>query len=278
MPVTVPDLFQLEGSVAFVTGGGGLLGPMHASALLELGATVALADIDRGRAESAAMELSKTHGNRVFAVSTDVTLPASIAEAAQITEERAGSIDILINNAAVDPKVGGGPSNDRLTRLEQFPLETWRRELDVGVTGTFLCCQIIGSRMASRGRGVILNISSDLGIIAPDQRLYQKPGAAPDEQPVKPITYSAVKHAVIGLTRYLATYWAEQGVRVNALAPGGVLAGQSQEFLERVHSRIPLGRLANQDEYKGAVAFLCSNASSYMNGAVVVADGGRSVW
>lgn len=278
MPVAVRDLFQLEGSVAFVTGGGGLLGPMHASALLELGATVALADIDRERAESAAMELSKTHGNRVFAVPTDVTLPASIAEAAQVTEERAGPIDILINNAAVDPKVGGGPSNDRLTRLEQFPLETWRRELDVGVTGTFLCCQIIGSRMASRRRGVILNISSDLGLIAPDQRLYQKPGVPPDEQPVKPITYSAVKHAVIGLTRYLATYWAEQGVRVNALAPGGVLAGQSEEFLDRVQSRIPLGRLANQDEYKGAVAFLCSDASSYMNGAVVVADGGRSVW
>jgi NAD(P)-dependent dehydrogenase (short-subunit alcohol dehydrogenase family) len=274
---SVKDRFDLTGRVAFITGGGGLLGPMHAEAIAELGGIAVLADINLDRAKAAASEISKSSGTRVLAESVDITSVADVERAVSKVEKEIGPIGILINNAANDPKVGAeGIENP--TRVETFPIGVWSADLAVGLTGTFLCCQVIGSRMAKRRAGVILNISSDLGIVAPDQRLYERPDTARENQPVKPITYSVVKHGVIGITKYLATYWATEGVRVNALAPGGVLAGQSPDFLEKVNSRIPLGRLALRDEYKGAVAFLCSDASSYMTGAVLVADGGRTVW
>jgi NAD(P)-dependent dehydrogenase (short-subunit alcohol dehydrogenase family) len=273
----VKQRFDLTGKVAFITGGGGLLGPMHAEAIAELGGIPVLADIDRDRAEAAAKEISLSLGVKAVARKVDITSAGDIQNALRSVESDLGPIGILINNAANDPKVGAtGIENP--TRLEHFPLTVWSADLAVGLTGTFLCCQVIGTAMAARGSGVILNISSDLGIVAPDQRLYETPGIPRGKQPVKPITYSVVKHGVIGITKYLATYWATEGIRVNALAPGGVLAGQSPEFLERVSSRIPLGRLASRDEYKGAVAFLCSDASSYMTGAVLVADGGRTIW
>jgi NAD(P)-dependent dehydrogenase (short-subunit alcohol dehydrogenase family) len=131
--------------------------------------------------------------------------------------------------------------------------------------------------MAKSGSGVILNIASDLSVISPDQRLYRKPGVAEDQQPVKPVTYSVVKHGLIGLTRYLATYWADKGVRVNAISPGGVYAGQPEEFVARLADLIPMGRMATLDEYKAAIVFLCSQASSYMTGQNIVIDGGRTV-
>ena len=132
--------------------------------------------------------------------------------------------------------------------------------------------------MAERGSGVIVNIASDLGVIAPDQRLYRREGIAPDLQPVKPVTYSVVKTGLIGLTRYLATYWGDRGVRCNALSPGGVENGQPEDFVARLSSLIPMGRMARADEYQGALLFLCSDASSYMNGQNLVIDGGRSCW
>jgi NAD(P)-dependent dehydrogenase (short-subunit alcohol dehydrogenase family) len=234
-----------------------------------------LVDIDGERARERATELTNTLGVRAESAVADITDADAVRRAADDVERRIGPISILINNAAHDPKVGG---DDSLTRLEHLPLQRWSRDFDVGVTGAFLCCQTIGTRMAQRGKGTIVNIASDLGIIAPDQRLYERAGVPRDQQPVKPVTYSVVKHALIGLTRYLATYWADRGVRVNALAPGGVLAGQDGEFLTRVNSRIPMGRLAEPDEYQGAIAFLCSDASSYVTGTVLVADGGRTVW
>jgi NAD(P)-dependent dehydrogenase (short-subunit alcohol dehydrogenase family) len=274
---SVKERFDLSGRVAFITGGGGLLGPMHAEAIAELGGIPVLADINLDRAEAAASGISKAFGVKAAAKKVDITNVADIQNVVRVIEKEIGPIGILINNAANDPKVGAeGIENP--TRLEKFPMATWNADLAVGLTGTFLCCQVIGTAMAARRSGVILNISSDLGIVAPDQRLYETAGTPRENQPVKPITYSVVKHGVIGITKYLATYWAAEGIRVNALAPGGVLAGQSPEFLERVASRIPLGRLAARDEYKGSVAFLCSDASSYMTGAVVVADGGRTIW
>jgi len=187
-------------------------------------------------------------------------------------------VDILVNNAAIDPKVKNGDTVSS-SRFENFPLEQWDMQLAVGLTGAFLCSQVFGTAMAQSGKGgVILNIASDLSVFSPDQRLYRKEGVNEDQQPVKPVTYSVIKTGLVGLTRYLATYWPEQGVRANALSPGGVFNGQGDEFVQRLSALIPLGRMARRDEYRSAVQFLCSDASSYMNGQNIVMDGGRSVW
>ena len=182
----------------------------------------------------------------------------------------------MINNAALNPKVEGAGLS--ATRFENYSLELWERELKVGLSGAFLCSQVFGAHMASQGGGVIVNIASDLGLIAPDQRIYRRPGLAPHEQPVKPVTYSVVKGGLVMLTKYLATYWADAGVRVNALVPGGVFAGQPEDFVERLTQLIPLGRMARRDEYRAALVFLCSDASSYMTGSNLVIDGGRTCW
>ncbi len=180
-----------------------------------------------------------------------------------------------MNNAANNPKVEGDGSGKNFSRLENFPLAAWEADLAVGLTGAFLCAKHYGPAIARQG-GSIVNISSDLGLIAPDQRLYRKAGLPEDQQPVKPVTYSAVKAGLIGLTRYLATYW--PNVRCNALCPGGVENGQNPDFLKEVTSRIPMGRMARPEEYQGALLFLLSEASSYVNGAVLAADGGRTAW
>ncbi len=159
-----------------------------------------------------------------------------------------------------------------------FPLSIWEQDLAVGLTGAFLCSQVFGSEMACQKRGVILNIASDLSIIAPDQRIYRLKDLAEDQQPVKPVTYSVIKTGLIGLTRYLATYWASSGVRINALSPGGVYAGQNPEFVHNLTNLIPLGRMAEPDEYKAAIQFLCSDASKFMTGQNIIIDGGRSIW
>jgi NAD(P)-dependent dehydrogenase (short-subunit alcohol dehydrogenase family) len=183
----------------------------------------------------------------------------------------------LINNAANNPKMEN-PDDASFARLENFSLAQWEADLAVGLTGAFLCAQIFGEVMARQGKGVILNVASDLAVIAPDQRIYRKEGLAEEFQPVKPVTYSVVKSALLGLTRYLATYWCDRGVRCNAISPGGVLSGQADEFVRRLSDLIPLGRMAQVDEYQGAIIFLCSDASSYMTGSNLVIDGGRSCW
>ena len=191
--------------------------------------------------------------------------------------EKFGRVDILVNNAANNPKVENKAEVD-FSRLEFFPLEQWDADLNVGLKGAFLCSQVIGSEMSRRKQGVIVNVASDLAVIAPDQRLYRKPGLPEDQQPVKPVTYSVVKTGLVGLTRYLATYWAGCGIRVNAISPGGVYNNQADDFVERLANLIPLGRMANANEYQAAILFLCSDASSYMTGSNLVIDGGRSCW
>lgn len=270
--------FTLAGKAALVTGAAGLLGVQHVRALCEAGADVVLSDISLEAAERAAATVAADFPQaRILPLRLDVADPDSVRAALDAVIDRFGGVHILINNAAIDPKVQKD-SVVETSRLEHFPLEQWDFQIGVGLTGAFLCSQVFGAWMAAHGGGVILNIASDLSVIAPDQRLYRKEGLGEDRQPVKPVTYSVIKAGLVGLTRYLATYWAECGVRVNALSPGGVYNGQADEFVNRISRLIPMGRMARADEYRAAVQFLCSDASSYMTGQNIVMDGGRSVW
>lgn len=274
------EKFNLAGKTALITGAAGLLGLEHASALLETGATVVLTDIGEPALATARTELSKRFdANRVRTGVMDVSREPDVRGLASKLAADGVRVDILVNNAAIDPKVKGDQGVLETSRLEHFPLQQWDQQIAVGLTGAFLCSQVFGSAMAVDGKGgVILNIASDLSVLSPDQRLYRKAGLADELQPVKPVTYSVIKAGLVGLTRYLATYWAAQGVRANALSPGGVFNGQGEEFVQRLSNLIPLGRMAARDEYRAAVQFLCSDASAYMNGQNIVMDGGRSVW
>lgn len=270
------ERFDLSQRVALVTGAAGLLGVEHVSALLDSNATVVMTDINEGCLKEIYNSLvSEDTRHRLIYKIMDVTCKESIQKVANELEKDDLFVDILINNAAIDPKVNNN-SVIETSRLENFDLGDWDFQLKVGLTGAMICAQVFGSVMAKRGSGVILNIASDLSVLAPDQRLYQKANLLPDDQPVKPVTYSVIKHGLIGLTKYLASYWADRGVRCNALSPGGVFNGQSQEFVEKLTRLIPMERMADKSEYRGAIQFLCSDASCYMNGQNIVIDGGRS--
>jgi NAD(P)-dependent dehydrogenase (short-subunit alcohol dehydrogenase family) len=273
----IQSLFDLTGRVAIVTGGCGLMGGHHGSILASAGAHVVLLDLEPAKPWSRAEQLQETHGRECAGLAADVTSEDSLLRVNDEILKRFGRIDILINNAANNPRVEADPAGRQWSRLENFPLEVWNADIAVGLTGAFLCSRIFGQQMARRSGGVIVNISSDLGVIAPDQRLYRKEGIPEDQQPVKPVTYSVVKTGLIGLTRYLATYWADRHVRVNAISPGGIFAGQPEEFTRRLHELIPMKRMAREDEYEGAILFLCSDASSYMTGQNLIVDGGRTV-
>ena len=224
--------FSLEGETALITGSSGLLGVEHAKALLEVGATVVLTDVDEIGLSKACNSLKKDFGEgRVVCKNMDVTNENSIKAVASELEVEGLNVCILINNAAIDPKV----NNDSMvetSRLENFLLDDWNFQLNVGLTGAMLCSKVFGSKMALNKKGVILNIASDLSVFAPDQRLYKRDNLECSEQPVKPVTYSVIKHGLIGLTKYLSTYWPDKGVRCNALSPGGVLNGQNDEFVQ----------------------------------------------
>ena len=271
---------DLTNKTALITGAAGLLGVKHAEALLETGATVVLTDIDEVSLETVFNSLSTNHNkSRVLMHVMNVSKLGSIEAVAEELSLSGQRVDILINNAAIDPKVEGEQGIAESSRFENFALNQWDLQISVGLTGAFLCSQVFGGAMAQDCKGgVILNISSDLSVISPDQRIYRKDGLSDDMQPVKPVTYSVIKAGLIGLTRYLSTYWADKGVRANALSPGGVFANQNEEFVQRLTTLIPQGRMANHDEYISAVQFLCSDASAYLNGQNIIMDGGRSVW
>lgn len=271
--------FEIRNRWALITGAAGLLGMEHVRALLDIGANVVLQDIDPKKLEQARIRLEDEYpqSKLVFSVS-DITSEDSMNNLKSELNNAGILVNILVNNAAINPKYDLVSAAGQKTRLENFDLQDWEYQLRVGLTGSFLCSKVFGSAMAQNGGGVIVNVASDLSIISPDQRLYQKSGIQPDEQPVKPVTYSVIKSGLIGLTKYLATYWCNSGVRVNALSPGGVFDGQSDEFILKLSALIPLGRMANADEYRSAIQFLCSDASTYMTGQNLVIDGGRSTW
>jgi NAD(P)-dependent dehydrogenase (short-subunit alcohol dehydrogenase family) len=272
--------FDLTGRTALITGAAGLLGVEHAHALLETGATVVLTDISEGALAAAATSLAAPERyGRILTLVMDVRRPEAIRTVEATLRGEGRRVDVLVNNAAIDPKVTAQHGIQETSRLESFALDQWDMEVAVGLTGAFLCSQVFGAAMATDGHGgVILNIASDLSVFAPDQRLYRRDGLPEHLQPVKPVTYSVIKAGLLGLTRYLATYWADRGVRTNALSPAGVFNGQGEEFVQRLSTLIPMGRMANREEYRAAVQFLCSDASSYLTGQNIVIDGGRSVW
>ncbi|MFY9843931.1 MAG: SDR family oxidoreductase [Terriglobales bacterium] len=277
MKPSIENLFDLTGRVAVITGGAGLLGEQHARAIAAAGGIPVLVDIQPHRAREKAAALSVEYDVPAIGCAADITKQPEIEALRDEILARFGRLDILINNAANNPKMEAD-TEVNFSRLENFPLAQWESDLAVGLTGAFLCSKVLGTYMASHGGGVIVNVASDLALIAPDQRIYRQPGVQEEMQPVKPVTYSVVKSALVGLTRYLASYWADKQVRVNAISPGGVYNGQPEDFVARLTNLIPLGRMAATNEYRGAIVFLCSDASSYMTGANLVVDGGRSCW
>lgn len=270
-------LFDLTDRVAVITGGGGLLGPRHADAIARHGGIPVLVDVRCEAAERCAQEIAIRHGLPACALEADITDPDAVRGVLEKVLARYGRLDILVNNAANNPKVEA-LGEKTWNRLDNFSLSQWNADIAVGLTGSFLCCQVMGVEMAKRRKGSIVNIASYLGILAPEPRLYRKDGLPDDEQPVKPVSYTVVKSAIFGLTRYLAAYWGESGVRVNALTPGGIYNGQDEEFVTKLSQRIPMGRMAEPNELEGAIVFLASDASSYVTGANIVVDGGRVCW
>ena len=270
-----PD-FSLSGRVAIITGGAGLLGLRHAEAIASVGGIPVLADIQADAAAARAADVARACGVPAIGIACDITSGPSVAALLQAVRETFGRVDILVNNAANNPKVES--SGTDFTRLEHFSVEQWEADVAVGLTGAFLCAKIIGSALAAQGHGTIVNISSEYGMLGPDQRLYEKEGVPAAEQAVKPVSYTVVKAGLHGLTLYLATYWAASGVRTNTITLGGVENAQPPEFTSRAATRVPLGRMALPHEFQGALVYLCSDASSFVTGANLVVDGGKSVW
>jgi NAD(P)-dependent dehydrogenase (short-subunit alcohol dehydrogenase family) len=270
------NIFSLEGKTALITGAGGLLGPKHAEAIVEFGGDVILTDHHLDRVEEKAFLLNRKYDRQcATAYHMDVTDPKSVQAVVNLIDR----IDILINNAAKDPKVKKEESLTPASRFETMTPDYWEQGIDAALNGTFYCSQAVANKMIEQDvRGVILNISSDLGVIAPDQRIYRKPDTPEELQNVKPITYSAAKWAIVGMTKYLGVYFAQKGIRVNCLSPTGVYNDHPESFVKKLSGIIPMGRMAHIDEYKGAIVFLCSEASSYMTGENMVIDGGKTVW
>lgn len=271
---------NIEGKVCVVTGGGGLIGMKHSEAILEGGGIPVLLDIFPAGMERVKKSLIEEYGDDIVVETyvTDITNREKLVEVREDLLNKYGHIDVLINNAANNPKVEGGSKNLGAIRFHNFPVEMWNQDIAVGLTGAFLCAQVFGEQMEIQNKGVILNISSDYGIIAPDQRIYRKEGVPDDKQTVKPVSYSVVKHAIIGLTKYLAVYWANKGIRVNTLCPASLYNGQDEEFVSKISQLIPLGRMSNPDEYVCTILYMISDATTYMTGATLILDGGRTIW
>ena len=273
------DKFNIEGKVCIVTGGGGLIGLKHTEAILEGGGVPVLLDIVQQGMDKVKQTVVSEYGENIVVETfvADITNKAELCVIREKLLEKYGRIDVLINNAANNPKVEGDSKNLKAIRFHNFPIEIWNQDIAVGLTGAMLCSQVFGEVMEQQGKGVILNISSDYGLIAPDQRIYRKEGLPEEKQTIKPVSYSVVKHGLIGMTKYLAAYWGNKGIRVNTLCPASLYNGQDTEFVNKISELIPMGRMSKPEEYVCTILYMISDASSYMTGATVVLDGGRTI-
>ncbi len=263
---------------SLITGAAGLLGQMHAEALLEIGKNIIISDTNSKSLNNLKIKLkNKFKDSNILAEVMNVTSEKSIKSLLKNVKKKKIVVDVLLNNAIIDHKFKSKKNFSNKTRLENYSLDMWKKEIDVGLTGPVLCSRVFGLEMIKKNvSGVIINIGSELSVIAPNQKIYSINSSK--IKPVKPVTYSVIKHGIVGLTKYIATYWADQNIRCNCLSPGPIDQGQDKKFLKKVNNQIPLKRLANRDEYKGAIKFLCSDESSYMNGHNLIMDGGRSIW
>lgn len=266
------ELFSLKNKVAIVTGALGLIGKNHCSALADAGANIVVCDLDEEQCKKFASALpTKSIGVRV-----DITNKTSVENLRDKTLNEFGRIDILVNNAAINDMFESPQAAAEQSMFENYPLEMWQKSLDVNVTGTFLCSQIIGSEMAKAGKGSIINVASTYGLVGPDQSIYKKPDGT--QNFYKSPAYPATKGAIVNFTRFLSAYWGNKGVRVNTLTPGGVENNQDEYFIKNYSAKTQLGRMAQPTDYKGAIIFLASDASSYMTGANLIVDGGWTAW
>jgi NAD(P)-dependent dehydrogenase (short-subunit alcohol dehydrogenase family) len=248
---------NLKNKNVIITGGNGFLGSQISEALINEKAKVYVIDVKNPKKRTLAKHFK-----------SDITNEEELINILKFFKSRKIKIDILINNAAIDYPPSKSKGNN--LKLENFSNDFWDKDISVSLKGSYLCTKVFGSYMAKFKKGTIINVSSDLGIIAPDQRIYKKSGF------VKPVTYSVVKHGIIGLTKYTASYWGKENIRCNAIAPGGIYNKQDSSFVKNLNKLIPLGRMAKKNEYNGLILFLCSDLSSYITGSIIVADGGRT--
>lgn len=268
------ELFSLKGKTAIVTGGVGILGKRFCAGLAEWGANVVVLDLDEKVSADFARELSRQYGAKVAGVGCDISNPESVKSMVRKVLGLFGEIHILHNNA----QSKSANLDAFFAPFEDYALEEWRKVMSVNLDGMFLVAQAVGKQMiAQKKGGSIIQTASIYGLMAPDHRIYEG-SFYMGRQINTPAVYSASKAAIVGLTKYLATYWADKGIRVNTLVPGGVESGQNDEFKRRYSSRIPLGRMAKADEMVSALVYLASDASSYVTGQEIIVDGGLNAW
>jgi NAD(P)-dependent dehydrogenase (short-subunit alcohol dehydrogenase family) len=268
----ISELFSLKEKVALVTGALGLIGKHHCHALAEAGASVIVCDLN----ENECAKFASTLPELSLGISADITSKKSVKDLRDKILSNYGKIDILVNNAAINDKFEDPSSVLEESKFENYPVEMFRKSLDVNVTGMFLCSQVIGTEMAGKGHGSIINVASTYGLVAPDQSLYVNDKG--EQTFYKSAAYPVTKGAVISFTRFLAAYWGNKGIRVNTLSPGGVENNQDDFFVKNYSAKTPIGRMAQPTDYKGALVFLASDASSYMTGANLIVDGGWTAW
>lgn len=266
----VQDIFDLTDRVVLVTGAAGLIGSHFCKTLAKAQARVIAADIDPSGI-NAIVEKLHSQELAIEGLQMDITDPASIRSVMHMIEEKWGKLDVLVHCAALDPKFDPQHKEAHHTTFEDFPLETWKRAIDVNLTGAFLCTQEAAKLMGKKGHGNIILFSSIYGLVAPDQRVYE-------EGSFKPPYYSVAKAGILGLTRYTASYYAGRNIRVNALSPGGIYNNHEEAFVKAYSARSIMGRMGQVSELDGALLFLASDASSYMTGSNLVVDGGWTAW